>query len=195
MIKTCILIDPYRSGRVVQKGVHRVAKRQRAVRNCLEMKMIRRRCTACRAVVKNGKFDIFPAEVEHIGQMVPDGLRDVLVAGDYQVLRENRKRVDLDVVFSVLSSVELDVELFRRPVFGTEEALSRRNALRVSLGSGRSHPARVELQQHRLPINGQPTRPHRLERAEIGGSHRPYRQLVPDEFAKLFHSRARSLSR
>ena len=124
-----------------------------------------------------------------------DGLRDVLVAGDYQVLRENRKRVDLDVVFSVLSSVELDVELFRRPVFGTEEALSRRNALRVSLGSGRSHPARVELQQHRLPVDGQPTRPHRLERAEIGGSHRPYRQLVPDEFAKLFHSRARSLSR
>ena len=69
------------------------------------------------AVVEDRAVGVAACEIEHVDIAVPDGLRDVGVAGEDEVVREDRIGVDLDVVGAALAAFELDMELLRGAVF------------------------------------------------------------------------------
>ena len=84
-------------------------------------------------------------EIQHVGEVMPDALPYVAVPGYDQMVRKDRKWIDLDPVTSALPSVELEMILLRRPVFRTKEAWTRFQTSFVNFCSGGTDPAWVVL--------------------------------------------------
>ena len=147
------------------------------------MKVVRRGGAAGGAVVEDGVVWVFGREVQHVRQMVPDGLREMLVAGDDEVVLEDGVRVDLDMVAAALAPLEEEVALACRAVLRAEEARPRGDGLGGGVGRRGGHALGVPLDPAGEPEDGQLLGPGAFERPEIGGSERPDGKLVFDELA------------
>ena len=112
----------------------------------LEMEMIGRRCAAARAVVECGHVGAdFLCQVQECGDASAELLRAMFAIGDRAVERQDRKRIrQQDEVF------ERDAALFRRHVFGTQEAGAGGDGFRVGVGERRATSRRVHLDDDRL---------------------------------------------
>ncbi len=168
-----------------QKPVNPVLERHQPLRAGLKVHMVRSRGPAYRAVVESEIFIMLPDEIKKILIAMPDGLPRVLEAGDHEVRREDRVRIQCDTVFPSLAALELDVGLLRRAVLRTEEAGPLAEGLRVKRRFGRNLAARVVLYSHVKPAYVQAFHLRFLEIAVILGGQRPDRKLVIYEFVNL----------
>ena len=154
-------------------------------RHGLEMQVVGRGSPAAGAVVEHEEIRIFRSEVQHVREMMPYRLGQVLVADYDQMLREYEIWVDLDVVEPALAAFELEVELLRRPVLLAQEALSRRDGLGRSVGGRGQHPDRIVLYAAGQPSDFHAAALQPLQGPEVGRSERPHRELVPYEFIQF----------
>ncbi len=115
--------------------------------------------------------------------MVPDGLREVPVADDHEVVPEDGEGIDLDVVAPALAPFELDMVLLGRAVLLAQEAGPGGDGLGGGVGGRGAHPLRVPLDPAGEAMYGQLPRFDALERAEIGRGERPDGQLILDKLA------------
>ena len=141
-------------------------------------------------VVEKSRTCIFSRKVEHIDIAVSNSLVEMLVDCDHKMVRENRIRIDEDVIFLALASLETHHHLFRRTVLTTEKAFARSDVRLAELCSGGNHPGRIELELHLKASDIHCPDFHVLESPEIAACKRPARELVRDElmYSVLFHS-------
>ena len=169
----------------VQEAVHHGLQREHAAGTGLEMKMFRSRGPALRAVVEHGEPLQRARQVQHVREMVPDGLGNVLLTGYDQVLGENGKWIDLDAVLAALPAVEGQDRLLRREVLPAQEAGGVCKDVGRCSGDGGGEAGGVVLQHTLQPAGLQPPHAGRLQGPEPGRHFRPHGQLVPDEFLYL----------
>ena len=70
------------------------------------MGVSRYRCAAVYAVVEDNVSFQLGCQVQHVRETVPDSLRRMDVAGDYQMVGEDGSAVDKDIVLTALSALE-----------------------------------------------------------------------------------------
>ena len=151
------------------------------------MQVIGSRSAAHRAVVVYGILRIHAAEQQHVREMVPDGLGNVLVAGYHQMVPENRERVNLDVVAAAFLAFVFEVELLLGPVFRAEEAFPGGYGFGVDFGGGGSDSAGVHLHDNPLAAHSEFLFLRILDEAEVPRRERPDRKLIAYEFIDIAH--------
>ena len=115
---------------------------------CLEMHVVGSGCPAPGTVVKAQETPAGTGEVQHVLETVPDGLKSVLGAGDDQMMREYRERIEGDTVLPALPAFKINVILLCRPVLRAEETRPGGDGCRIEGGIGRNLPGRVQLDLH-----------------------------------------------
>ena len=153
------------------------------------MQMVRSRRTAHGAVVENGEIMIHLRKEQHIREMMPDGLGQMLVAHHYEMVPENGIRIHLNIVGAAFLPLVFDMELLLGPVVGAEEALACRNGCFINFRRGRSDAAWIQLHAYFEPADIEMLVRCLLERTEVLRSQRPYGQLILDEFLDVGHIR------
>ena len=145
MIQLCVLDHRKRGAGGLKEGIDRLLERQRLPGYGLEMKMVRRGSAALGAVIIDRIVLVVPGKVEHVGQMMPDGLRQMLRPGYHKMLLENGIRVDLDIVQAALAPLELKMELLLGAVLHAKETRPCRKRGRGGVGGAGSYTLGIEL--------------------------------------------------
>ena len=91
----------------------------------LEMKMVGGGCPAHGAVVEHREVLVHLRKQQHVREVMPDGLGDMLVAHHYEMIPKDRVGINLDIVASVLLTFVFQMKLFFRTVLDTEETGTR----------------------------------------------------------------------
>ena len=114
-------------------------------------------------------------QVQHIRETVPDGLGNVDVPRNYQMIGENGCPVYQDIVLAALPSLEREGVLMLHVILFT-----KRTAV-VEDGK----PARIGLQGDQNTAEGHRAGIGTLEGAVLGRHRRPHRQLIVNEFVDI----------
>ena len=132
---------------------------------------------------------IFSGKVKHIHIPVPDRLIHMTAFRYHEMIRKYRIRINQNMIFLALTTLELHHYLFFRAVFTTEEAATLGNILLAEFCCGRHHPGRVELELYVQTANLNLLDAHILQRPEIITGQRPTRELVSYElmYSIFFH--------
>jgi len=138
----------------------------------LEVRVTRDSGPAEGAVVEDDVVRELDGEVQHVRIPVPDGLGDVDVAGDDQMVRENGRTVHQDAVFPPLPTFERKEVLALHVVFLAEGASVVENG----------HPTGIRLEGHENPADGHLAGLGALQCPVFRRDGRPDGQLVMDEF-------------
>ena len=141
----------------------------------LEMRVAGNGGAAVGAVVEDDVVRELDGEVQHVRIAVPDGLGDVDVAGDHEVVREDGRPVHQDAVFPALAAFERQEMLMFQVVLLAERAAVVEDG----------HPARVRLEGDEDAADGHLAGLGALERAVLRRHGGPDRQLVVDEFVDV----------
>ncbi len=88
------------------------------------MMMVRSRSPAFRAVVEKREIPVFPRKVQHVNITLPDGLPNMPVHGYDKMVRENRVRIDENVIFLPFPAFKLHHYLLIGAVLTAKEAFS-----------------------------------------------------------------------
>ena len=141
----------------------------------LEMRVAGDGSAAVRAVIEDDVVRELDGEVQHVRIAVPDGLGDVYVAGDHEVVREDGRPVHQDAVFPAFPAFEREEMLMLQVVLLAQRAAVVENG----------HPARVRLEGHEDAADGHLAGLGALEGPVLRRHGRPDRQLVMDEFVDV----------
>ena len=152
------------------------------------MQMVRGGGAAHGAVVEDRKILIHLREEQHVREVMPDGLGEMLVAGHHEVVLEDGIGVDLDVIVAVLFAFVFDVELLLGAVRRAEETGPGGDGFLIYLRGGGDDAAGVQLHGHIQSAYVEMPVFCRFEGAEVRGGHRPYRELVLYEFVDVCHA-------
>ena len=171
----------------VQQCVHNLLQRQDAMRTCLEMKVFRSRRPALGTVVEHSEPCQRPRHVQHVHEMVPDGLRQMTLRSDHQMLWEYRERIDLNAVFAPLASLERHGHLLSGKVLPAKEAGRILERVGIRPGHGRSQPGWIVLQHNFESSHLKPPGRGGFQSAVTGRDLRPDRKLILYEFPNLLH--------
>ena len=136
-------------------------------RDRLEMQMVGSRSAAVRTVVEHRVPVILLRKRKHVREMMPDGLRDMLFPGDHEMPREDRIRIDLDIVAAALAAFELHVELLLGTVLRAEEAGTCRYGLGIGDSGRGRHTLGIMLHLAGQSPDGEVLGPGGLEGTEI----------------------------
>ena len=172
----------------VHQRVQRLLQREDAVRAGLEVEMLGSGCPALRAVVEHGISAKRTREVEHIHEMMPDGLGDVPLGSDHKVAGKYRERIDLDAVLAALAPLEGKDRLLRREILPAKEARRVLEGVRRRPCDCRCQPGGIVLQHNLQPVHLHLAGGSGLQAAEAGGDLRPDRELVIYELLYLLHN-------
>ena len=136
-------------GRILpQEALYMGRQRHQLLGACLEMHVVWSGGAAPGAIVEAQETPAGACEIQHVLETVPDGLRSVLGAGDDQMMREYRERIEGDAVLPALPAFKIYVILLGRPVLRTEETRPGGDGCRIKGGIGRNLPGRVQLDLH-----------------------------------------------
>ena len=138
------------------------------MRTGLEMKVFRSRSSALGPVVEHGKALQRTRHVKHVHEMMPDGLRQMALRSDHQMLREYRERIDLYAVLSPLAPLEGHGHLLARKILAAEEAGRVLQHVGVRPGHGGSQPGGIVLKHHLEPAYLQTPGGSGFQSAETG---------------------------
>ena len=141
----------------------------------LEMRVPGDGGAAVGAVVEDDAVRELDGEVQHVRIAVPDGLGDVDVAGDHEVVREDGRPVHQDAVFPALAAFE------RKEMLLFQVVLLAERAAVVEDG----HPARVRLEGDEDAADGHLAGLGALQGPVLRRDGRPDRELVMDEFVDV----------
>ena len=146
------------------------------------MHMVRSGSSAAGTVVEDREVGIMVSQVSHVRKTVPDRLLDVTVADYGEMVRKYRVRVYADIVFAAFAPLEFKDALLFGTVGLAEETASGLDRGGVNLGRRGTDTLRIVLQGNLQASDCQFSCLGVLETAEVGSSHRPYRELVAYEF-------------
>jgi hypothetical protein len=100
------------------------------------MKMVGSGSAADRAVVIDRKVGVHFAEEQHVGEMMPDGLGQMLIAHNHQVVPEDGEWIYLDIIVSALFTLVFKMELFFMAILDAKETFARCNRVRINISGG-----------------------------------------------------------
>ena len=173
----------------IQQGIHIILQRHPAAPRTLEMMVVRSGSPAFRSVIEEYVFRICPCKVENIHIASPYRLSGMAAECYHEMIRENRIRIDKDIVFLAFPAIETDMYLLRRPVFRTQETGSRIEGSGIRPCCRRYDTRRIELYADIQTADGKPFHLHPFQSPEIFTGKGPARQLVIDKFLYSLHDR------
>ena len=179
----------------VQQHVHLLFQGQDTMRTCLEMKVFRSRRPALGAVVEHRETRQRPRHIQHVHEMMPDGLRQMTLRSDHQMLQEYGERIDLNAVFPALAALEGHGHLLPRKVLPAKEAGRILERVGVRSGHGRRQPGGIVLQHDFETSDLKAPGRSGFQSAETGRDLRPDRKLVLYEFPNLLHGSKKGFER
>ena len=106
-------------------------------RSSLKVHMVRSRGSALGTIVKENIVAESLGEIKHIHEMMPYGLLAMSNPRYNQVARENRERIDLDIVLSALASDETHADLLCALIVRAQEAFAGLQGFLVNAGGCR----------------------------------------------------------
>ena len=144
-------------------------------RTGLEMRMAGDRGTTEGTVVEDDIVRELDGEVQHVRIPVPDGLRDMNVPGNHQMVREDRRPVDQDAVLAAFPALEGKEMLMVQIVL-----LAKRTTV-VEDGQA----SRIGLHGHQDAADHHLPGIYALESPVFRRHGRPHGQLVVNEFVNV----------